>query len=84
MTLFGLLLALLLLALFYWGVNTAPFIIGQMRTILSWVVIAVAIVLVVIFVLQFLGVDTNIRHLNISALLLLYRPRQWLSQSWQT
>jgi hypothetical protein len=56
MTVLGLVVLLIVLALLYWGVNTAPFIIGSFRAILSWFLVAVAVVLIVVFILQVLGI----------------------------
>jgi hypothetical protein len=66
MTVLGVVVVLVLLALLYWGVNTAPFIVGQFRTILSWFLVAVAVVILVLFVLQILGVSTNLGHVRLS------------------
>lgn len=56
MTVLGLFAILVVLALLYWGANTAPFIVGQFRTIISWFLVAVAVVCLVIFILGVFGV----------------------------
>jgi hypothetical protein len=57
MTILTLVVVLVLLALLYWGTNTAPFIIGAFRTILSWLWVAIAVVIIVVFILQLLGIS---------------------------
>ena len=60
MSILSLVVILLILALLYWGTNTAPFITGQFRTIFSWLWVALAVVALVVFVLGVLGVSTPV------------------------
>jgi hypothetical protein len=58
MSILTLVVILVVLSLLYWGTNTAPFIIGTFRTMLSWLWIALGVVAFVVFILGILGVST--------------------------
>jgi hypothetical protein len=64
MSIVSLIVILVILALLYWGANTAPFIIGQFRAILSWLFIALAIGALVVFVLGIFGVTVPTGNLH--------------------
>jgi hypothetical protein len=64
MSLVSLIVALVILALLYWGTNSIPAFTGTFRAIFSWLWVALAVILIVVWLLGVFGL-ANGEHINL-------------------